>query len=202
MSAPAKREDNLPITHSNGISSSPTTATEIWSRWYHEMHWMVRKSSRIVQIRALSWKWTANSEINNIESNSGILAHEAAFISFKISTKIFKMFISSVGDEHFVCCASSNFHQKLMYCINFKFNDCYHNYYDTPLASYKRQNLKIHSKFWWAILRAAMFLSGLSVGPFTVVLLHKSTKVLQISIVSRQESFFCVVPLNLYGLNL
>ena len=43
----------LLLTHSNGVCSCPLLATEIWSRWYHEMHWLVRKSSRIVQITLL-----------------------------------------------------------------------------------------------------------------------------------------------------
>ena len=34
-------------------AAHPLLATEIWSRWYHEMYWLVRKSYRTVQITLL-----------------------------------------------------------------------------------------------------------------------------------------------------
>ena len=39
--------------------------------------------------------------ISNQTHCSGILARVAVFISFKISTEVFKILISSVGDEYF-----------------------------------------------------------------------------------------------------
>ena len=97
------------------------------------------------------------------------------------------MFISSVGDEHFVCCASSNFHQKSVSISNLMIAIITIMILHQLATRDKISKFTVNSD---VILRAAMFLSGLSVGPFTVVLLHQSTQVLQFSIVSRQKSLW------------